>query len=140
MAHAANEPRRDVAKSIVHKGAMFQDLKTRTAVSTWWVHDFEKRRLYLGKMNVKRREGLEAGIRSVLLMAVREARNLCLREVIAWDPTPQIVGQAERLVKEMGQGMTATCENRSEIIPCFRWHGGESKEVIWTEGEYFGFG
>ncbi|KAM0249026.1 hypothetical protein ACHAQJ_009233 [Trichoderma viride] len=134
------ELRLGVAMNNIPVGAMFRDLKTKTIVSTWWVPDFEKRRLYLGKMNVMRHEGLEVGIRMVLLMAIREASHLCLREIIAWDPSPRIVEQADRLVEELGQGMTATWENRCEMIPCFRWHGGEPKDVIWTEGEYFGFG
>lgn len=119
---------------------MFRDAKTKTAVSAWWVHDFSKGRLYIGKMGVKRRQGLEAGIRFVLAAAVREAKRFNLREVIAWDPMPRMVAQAERLVQELDQGMTATLENRSEMIPCFRWHGGESKEVAWTEHEYYNWG
>lgn len=92
----------------------------------------------MGCMDVRRHDGMEGGIRMMLLMAVEVACGLGLREVILWEPSAQIVEQAERLAAELGHGVTATWENRSEMIPCFRWHGGESKEVIWTEGGYFG--
>lgn len=81
---------------------------------------------------------MEGGIRMVLSLAVQEACRYGLREVILWEPTDQVLEQAERLVDEIGHGVTATWENRSEMIPCFRWHGGESKEVVWTESGYFG--
>ncbi|KAL7898399.1 hypothetical protein HDV64DRAFT_278363 [Trichoderma sp. TUCIM 5745] len=119
-------------------GANFVDVKSNTTVSAFWIHDFAKRRLCVGCMDVRRHDGMEGGIRTVLLMAVLVARQLDLREVILWEPSAQIVEQAERLAAEVGHGLTATWENRSEMIPCFRWHGGEAKEVIWTEGGYFG--
>ncbi|KAL7795881.1 hypothetical protein V8C37DRAFT_414574 [Trichoderma ceciliae] len=138
--HAVNRPRSRTDSSPKLAGAFYNDLKTRTRVSAWWVHDFEKRRLYIGKMSVKRRQGLDVATRMVLLSAIQEASRFYLREIIAWDPVPQIVAQAERLVGDLGQGMTATLENRSEMIPCFRWHGGEAKDVVWTEGEYYSWG
>jgi hypothetical protein len=89
-------------------------------------------------MDVRRRDKMEGGIRTVLLMAVLEACGHGLREIILWEPTAQVVEQAKRLADEIGRGVTATWETRSEMIPCFRWHEGESKEVIWTESGYFG--
>ncbi|EHK47407.1 hypothetical protein TRIATDRAFT_51959 [Trichoderma atroviride IMI 206040] len=119
-------------------GASFYDVKSNTTISAFWVREFVKQRLYVGCMDVRRRNGLEGGIRMVLSMAVQAACEYGLREVILWDPSAQIVEQAQRLAAEIGHGVTATCENRSEMIPCFRWHGGESKEVTWTESGYFG--
>lgn len=123
----------------IHAGAVYTDPKTKTTVSAWWTHDFVLQRLYICKLTVKRRQGLEVGIRLVLRAAVMEAKWFNLREIIAWDPIPRVVAQAERLVGDLGQDMTATLENRSEMVPCFRWHGGEEKEVVWTESEYFGW-
>lgn len=88
-------------------------------------------------MDVRRRDNMKGGIRMVLSMAVQEACWYRFREVILWEPTVQIVEQADRLADEIGHGVTSTWENRSEMIPCFRWHGGESKEVIWKESGYF---
>lgn len=119
-------------------GASFIDVKSNTTISAFWVHEFAKRRLYVGCMDVRRRDGMEGGIRMVLSMAIQAACRHGLREIILWDPSAQIVEQAERLAAEIGHGVTATWENRYEMIPCFRWHGGESKEVIWTESGYFG--
>lgn len=124
--------------SKVSVGAKFIDVKSNTAISAFWAPESIKQRLYVGCMEVQRRDGMEGGIRMVLSMAVEVASQYGLREVILWEPSAQIVEQAERLAAEMGHGMTATWENRSEMIPCFRWHGGESKEVIWTESGYFG--
>ncbi|KAM0513047.1 hypothetical protein ACHAPE_008254 [Trichoderma viride] len=124
--------------SRVSGGGKFIDAKSNTAISAFWAPEFIKQRLYVGCMEVQRRDGMEGGIRMVLSMAVEVASQYGLREVILWEPSAQIVEQAERLAAEMGHGMTATWENRSEMIPCFRWHGGESKEVIWTESGYFG--
>lgn len=125
-------------KSRLTVGANFVDVKSNTTISAFWVHDFTKRRLCVGCMDVRRHDGMEGGIRMVLFLAVIAACQLGLREVILWEPSAQIVEQAERLAAELGYSVTATWENRSEMIPCFRWHGGESKEVIWTEGGYFG--
>ncbi|RFU73347.1 hypothetical protein TARUN_8908 [Trichoderma arundinaceum] len=139
--HASNEPRfrGDGPSPPLSSGAVSHDAKSGTMVSAWWVHDFEKRRLYLGRLSVKRRQGLETAIKRVLAAAILEARRSNLREVIAWDPMPRLAAQAESLVRELGHDMTATLESRSEMVPCFRWHGGESKEVVWTESEYYGW-
>ncbi|KAK1239189.1 hypothetical protein MKX08_006250 [Trichoderma sp. CBMAI-0020] len=119
-------------------GASFFDVKSNTTISAFWVREYVKRRLYVGYMDVRRRNEMEGGIRTVLSMAVKAACEYGLREVILWDPSAQIVEQAQRLAAEIGHGVTATWEHRSEMIPCFRWHGGESKEVTWTESGYFG--
>ncbi|KAH6604149.1 hypothetical protein Trco_007595 [Trichoderma cornu-damae] len=124
----------------IHRGAISWDPVTRTSVSLWWVHDFVKQRLYLGKLTVRRRQGLEFAIRMVFGAAVCEAVHWRLKEIIAWDPMPRLVAQAENLAREVGCDMTATLENRSEMVPCFRWHGDEAKEVVWTEAEYYGWG
>ncbi|KAL6871789.1 hypothetical protein J3F83DRAFT_760219 [Trichoderma novae-zelandiae] len=121
----------------MHVGAVYKDPKTETKVEAWWVHDFPRQRLYIAKLSVKRDEGLETAIRLVLRAAVQEAMWFKLREIVAWDPIPRVVAQAERLARDLGQGMTATLENRSEMVPCFRWHGGEEKDVVWRGGEYW---
>ncbi|KAL7806323.1 hypothetical protein V8C26DRAFT_424344 [Trichoderma gracile] len=121
----------------MHVGAVYKDPKTETKVEAWWVHDFALKRLYIAKLSLKRDEGLEIPIMLVLRAAVHEAMWFKLREIVAWDPNPRLVAQAERLVKDLGQDMTATHENRSEMVPCFRWHGGEDKDVVWRDGEYW---
>jgi hypothetical protein len=121
----------------MHVGAVYKDPKTETNVEMWWVHDFALKRLYIAKLSLKREEGLEIPIRLLLRAAVHEAMWFKLREIVAWDPNPRLLAQAERLVKDLGQDMTATHENRSEMVPCFRWHGGEDKDVVWRNGEYW---
>ncbi|KAL7812316.1 hypothetical protein V8C44DRAFT_68288 [Trichoderma aethiopicum] len=121
----------------MHVGAVYKDPKSETNVEAWWVHDFPQKRLYIAKLSMKRQEGLEIPLRLVLRAAVHEAMWFNLREIVAWDPNPRLVAQAERLVKDLGQNMTATLENRSEMVPCFRWHGGEDKDVVWRDGEYW---
>ncbi|TFB00966.1 hypothetical protein CCMA1212_007147 [Trichoderma ghanense] len=121
----------------MHVGAVYEDPMTETKVEAWWVHDFAQQRLYIAKLSVKRDAGLEIPIRLVLRAAVHEAMWFKLREIVAWDPIPRLVAQAERVVKDLGQDMTATLENRSEMVPCFRWHGGEEKDVVWRDGEYW---
>ncbi|KAL7923414.1 hypothetical protein ACQKWADRAFT_48882 [Trichoderma austrokoningii] len=121
-------------------GASFHDVVSKTTVLAYWVHDFQKQRLYLGCMDVRRRDSLDGGIRMVLSMAVSEAFRYGFGEVILWDPTAPTVLQAERIADEIGPGVSASWEDRSEMIPCFRWRGGESKDVIWTESGYFATG
>ncbi|PTB61586.1 hypothetical protein BBK36DRAFT_1181397, partial [Trichoderma citrinoviride] len=96
----------------MHAGVVYKDPKTETMVEAWWVHDLALQRLYIAKLSVKRGEGLEIPIRLVLRAAVQEAMRFKLREIVAWDPIPRLVAQAERVVKDLGQGMTVTLENR----------------------------
>lgn len=120
-------------------GATHEDPDTTAAVWVWWVHDFKTRRLQIGRLVATRHQGLESAIKLVLRAAVVEARAWGFREVVLWDPTSQVVTGAHMLADELGNGVQAVAEDRAEMIPCLRWHGGKERDIGWEERQYYGW-
>ncbi|KAF7544903.1 hypothetical protein G7Z17_g9586 [Cylindrodendrum hubeiense] len=106
---------------------------------TWWVHDYGARRLCIARMFVARRKGMEDVVRPLLEAAVVEASLSGLREVVIWEPGEQIVQAAAMLPKVYGQGVSVSQGERSEMVPCMRWKGGEDRDVVLEERELYGW-
>ncbi|KFA61727.1 hypothetical protein S40285_08399 [Stachybotrys chlorohalonatus IBT 40285] len=119
-------------------GVKYVSPGTSTGVWAWWVHDFWARKLHLCRLVALRNMGMEESVARVLEVAAAEASRCGLREVVLWEPTQQVIEGAEKLADKFGEGAKVTVEDRDENIPCLRWHGGEGREVIWEEREYYG--
>ncbi|KAK7426521.1 hypothetical protein QQZ08_006980 [Neonectria magnoliae] len=105
----------------------------------WWVHDYRARRLCIVRLYVARRKGMEDGLRALLEAAVVEASLCGLREVVIWQPSEQVIQAAAKLSEAYGQGMCVSQGERLEMIPYLRWRGGEDRDVILEELEYYGW-
>ncbi|KPM34197.1 hypothetical protein AK830_g12374 [Neonectria ditissima] len=103
----------------------------------WWVHDYRARKLRIVRIYVARLKGLEDGVRALLEAAVVEASLCGLHEVVIWQPREQVVQAAKQLSEAYGQGMSALQGERLEMMPCLRWRGGEGRDVVLEELEYY---
>lgn len=103
----------------------------------WWIHDYQKLRLCIGRMSVARKTGFVAAVRPLLEAAVIEAAHCGLREVVIWDPSEQVRDAADELILSLEAPLEASQEDRLEMVPCLRWKGGEEREIVWEEGELY---
>lgn len=119
-------------------GATCKDRKTGTEAWAWWTHDLRSRRLYVGRLTSTRVRGLEGAIKLVLGVAAAEASQLGCREVVVWEPTEQTAAAAALLVEGLGPGARTVEEERPDMVPCLRWHGGEQREGGLVDAQFYG--
>ncbi|KOS20898.1 hypothetical protein ESCO_004211 [Escovopsis weberi] len=120
------------------RGWYLENSFSRNFVAIWWIHDFEARKLYLG--NLVRSRLLEFGsISAVLQTAVEEAKRHGLGEVVMWNPSSDVVCEAERLASGTAGELTAVVERRTNSVPYLRWREGENRNVKWEHIQYEGF-
>ncbi|KAF4980354.1 hypothetical protein FZEAL_3615 [Fusarium zealandicum] len=103
----------------------------------WWVHDYKKRQLCIGRLFVARHNDFHEVIAPLLEMAVYEAAKRGLREVVVWDSTEQIELAADTLACAHKYTMNFNVEERLEMVPCLRWKGGEEREVVMEQGQFY---
>ncbi|KAH7175537.1 hypothetical protein EDB81DRAFT_849740 [Dactylonectria macrodidyma] len=113
---------------------------TRDFPRAWvsWVHDFNTRKLRITRMFVTRRRGMEDIVRLLLMAAVVEASVCGLREVVIWDPSEQVAQAALVLPDLFCEGVSVTQGERSDVVPFLRWKGGEDRDVVLEESEFYG--
>lgn len=120
-------------------GASWRSDKAGAEAWAWWTPDMHSRRLFIGRLATTRLSGLEAGVKMLLEMAAAEATQLGFYELVLWAPTEQVVGGAELLVRELGEGARAVVEERGDMVPCVRLHGGGGRAVRLVEGSFSGW-
>ncbi|KAF4462210.1 Acyl acyltransferase [Fusarium albosuccineum] len=104
----------------------------------WWVHDFQRRRLVIGRLFESRKSTQEVEVSLFLELAMWEARKCGLREVVIWDPSPQCILGGNGLVALYDKDVVLTVlEKRLERVPCLRWRMGEKREVVLREGQFY---
>ncbi|KAM4065191.1 acetyltransferase (GNAT) domain-containing protein [Hirsutella rhossiliensis] len=135
--HLANRQTGEERPSL--HGATSKNRETGTEAWVWWTHDLRSRRLYIGRLVSTRVRGMEREIKKVLGMAAAEASQLGFREVVVWEPAEQTVAAAALLVEELGQGARTVEEERPDMVPCLRWHGGEQREGGLVDAQFYGW-
>ncbi|KYK61023.1 hypothetical protein DCS_02163 [Drechmeria coniospora] len=121
-------------------GASFANAEIRDNVCwAWWVPDFRARKLFVGRIFTTRLHNMQREIKSLLHVAAGEALSMALREVVVWEPTEQVIGAAMQLADEIGKHVRSVVEERSDMIPCLRWHGGEERQGGLVDGQFYGW-
>lgn len=105
-------------------------------VAAWWVHDFQNRRLMIGRLFLTRLENVDELVVEVLEAAMEEAARRGLREVVLWDPSPQVVVAAMTIWDKYDTDVQIMTGERKEMVPCVRWKGGEERDVVLEEGQF----
>ncbi|KAJ4315581.1 hypothetical protein N0V84_008291 [Fusarium piperis] len=111
-------------------------LEDDAEVSAWWVHDFQNRRLMIGRLFLTRLENVDELVVGVLEAAMVEAARRGLREVVLWDPSPQVVVAAMTIWDKYDTDVQVMTGERKEMVPCVRWKGGEERDVVLEEGHF----
>ncbi|KAJ6443884.1 Acyl CoA acyltransferase-like protein [Purpureocillium lavendulum] len=120
-------------------GASWLHPDNRTQVWAWWAPDYRTRRLFVARLITVRLDGMEKGIKELLKAAVAEASLLGFREVVMWEPTDQVIKAAGLLIPELPEGTKTFVEERIDMVPCLRWHGGEERAGGIIEPEFYGW-
>ncbi|RMJ12596.1 hypothetical protein CDV36_007755 [Fusarium kuroshium] len=107
-----------------------------TEVSAWWIHDFQNGRLMIGRLYVTRLTNADELVVEVLEAAMGEAGRRGLREVVLWDPSPQVVMAGMEILEKYETEVHVTTGERHEMVPCVRWKGGEERDVVLEEGHF----
>ncbi|KAI8675020.1 hypothetical protein NCS57_00401600 [Fusarium keratoplasticum] len=107
-----------------------------TEVSAWWVHDFQNSRLMIGRLFLTRLNNVDELVVEVLEAAMEEAARRGLREVVLWDPSPQVVVAAMTIWDKYDADVQVMTGERKEMVPCVRWKGGEERDVVLEEGQF----
>ncbi|KAF4510014.1 hypothetical protein G6O67_001942 [Ophiocordyceps sinensis] len=128
-----------VAERASLHGASCKRRETGTEAWAWWTHEQRAPRLYVGRLVATRVRGMERDIKAVLGVAAAEASQLGFREVVVWEPAEQTVAAAALLVEELGHGASFVEEERPDMVPCLRWHGGERREGALVDAQFFGW-
>jgi len=120
-------------------GASWKSAVDRTEVWAWWTPDYRSRRLFIARFITLRLSGMEHAMKELLKVAAAAASRLQFRELIMWEPTDQVTKAASLLVDELPEGAKMFVEERTDMIPCLRWHGGEKRPCVLIEPEYYGY-
>ncbi|KAM0439786.1 hypothetical protein ACHAPT_000881 [Fusarium lateritium] len=118
-----------------NRGVSFTDGGDAEA-SAWWVHDYQNQRLMIGRLFVTRLEDMDGLLSNVLEAAMEEAARCGLREVVAWDPSPQVVASATMILEKYDMDVQIRTEDRKEMVPCVRWKSGEERDIVLEEGHF----
>ncbi|UNI24065.1 hypothetical protein JDV02_009844 [Purpureocillium takamizusanense] len=120
-------------------GASWVSDENRTQVWAWWVPDYRSRRLFIARFITVRLSGMEQGMKELLKVAAAAASSLGFREVVMWEPTEQVTKAASLVVDELPEGSKMFVEERTDMIPCLRWHGGKERVGGLIEPEFYGY-
>lgn len=86
----------------------------------WWVADFQTRKLYIGQIATSRLDGMQNAYEKLLHEAMAESCVYGLKEVVLWEPVPEVVEAGKSLMEKLGVGVRAIFEERTNRIPCVR--------------------
>lgn len=103
----------------------------------WWVPDFEARKLFIGQIFTTRLADMQEAYAKLIHEAAVEADGYGMREVIMWDPTPDIVAGVELLAEKLGAPVHTIFEERSDLIPCIRLQEKNKQEMKFLDGQFY---
>ncbi|KAF7558962.1 hypothetical protein G7046_g5190 [Stylonectria norvegica] len=110
---------------LLHPGAEADATGLPGAVWAWWVHDFNRRRLYLAHVQASRRCGMEKAWANLLDMAMREACRFKFREVVVWHQNQELYNACVSVAETFEKAQVVVSQMRQlDVVACIRWRGG----------------